>query len=176
MTYDAQLVIGPNASLTRRQAGWVMAGMSGVGLGVAGVWTALGFWPVLPFAGLELAAFGAALAVCMHRNRYREVLRFSAGTVRIEFGLLGQGPTTQLELPRAWTRVELARGEHRHEPTALWLCCSGQRVRIGVCLTDEDRSRLAARIGDLLKPHGRKAAAAAPATGTPVARDWNMGD
>ena len=34
----------------------------------------MGFWPVVPFAGLEVGALGAAFWVSMRRNRYREVL------------------------------------------------------------------------------------------------------
>lgn len=147
-----QLVIGPNASLSGRQAWGVMAFMSAVGFGIAGAFAALGFWPIVPFAGLELAALGAALWVVTRRNRYREVIRFGADTVRVEMGMLGRGCAVRIEWPRTWTRAMLERGPGRHDPSRLWLGCYGQTVEIGRCLTDEERSRLAARIRELLKP------------------------
>jgi uncharacterized membrane protein len=152
MSLDTQLVIGPNASLSERQAWFVMAALCAVGFGIAGVFAALGFWPVLPFAGLELAAVGAALWVCLRRNRYREVLVFRGDTLRIEFGLLGQGAVTAIELPRAWTRAQVEPGELPSAPTRLLLCCSGQRVEVGRVLTDAERGRLVRRIRQLLQP------------------------
>ena len=76
---DTRLVIGPNASLTDRQALVFFAGMCGVCLTIAAVFAGVGLWPVLPFAGLELAALAAALWVVVQRNRYREVPRPEVG-------------------------------------------------------------------------------------------------
>lgn len=160
MPPDAQLVIGPNASLTSRQA-WAAMGLAGgVGLTIAGVWAVLGFWPVLPFAGLELAALGAALYVVQRRNRYREVLTFVGPVLRVEFGALGRGARTRVELPRAWTRVRIAAGVHRHDPHRLCLEYGAQQVTVGRCLTDAERERLAARIKELLPPAPSRAPAA----------------
>ena len=147
---NTRLVLGPNASLSVRQAWLVMGVMSAVGFGIAGLWTLLGFWPVLPFAGLELAALGAALWVTQRRNRYREVLDFDGEALRIEFGLVGRGAQAKVELRRAWTRVALEPGQG-NEPSRLVLSCSGQGVEIGGCLTDVERERLAARLEELLK-------------------------
>ncbi|MGH8428787.1 MAG: DUF2244 domain-containing protein [Solimonas sp.] len=151
---NTTLVIGPNASLTARQAAWFMASISLLGFGIAAVFAALGFWPIFPFAGLELAALGAALWVSLRRNRYREVLCFDAGQLAVEFGMLGAGVQRRVVLPRSWTRVVLERGAHRNEPLKLWLMYAGQRVEVGRCLTDEERERLGERIRELLKlPH-----------------------
>lgn len=151
-TTESRFVLGPNASLTVRGACLFMASVSVATLGAA-IWcVAHGFWPVLPFAGLELGAVGWALAVSMRRNRYREVVSFGEERVRIEFGVAGQGIRTQVELPRGWTRVWLERdASRRHAPTRLVLGCSGQRVVIGACLTDEERDALLARFRNVLQ-------------------------
>lgn len=149
---NTRLVISPNASLSPRQAWWFLAAVGTVGLGIALVFTALGFWPILPFAGLELLALGVALRVSLRRNRYREVLNFEAEHLAVEFGTLGVGVERKLVWPRLWTRVELVRGPHRNDPLRLWLLYAGRRVEIGRCLTDEERERLCARIQELLKP------------------------
>lgn len=125
--------------------------VSAATLGCAGFCTWLGFWPVLPFAGLELVAVAWALIVSMRRNRYREVVTFGLEQVRVEFGTTGRGPSTQIELPRGWVRVRIERNlAVRHAPTRLELSSSGHRVRIGRCLTDEERDQLAKRFTSLL--------------------------
>ena len=53
---DRRFVIGPNASLSRRGAMWFMGSVGVVTLGSATGFALKGFWPVLPFAGLELVA------------------------------------------------------------------------------------------------------------------------
>ena len=149
---NTRLVIGPNASLSERQACAVMGWMTALGLGIAGFFAALGFWPVLPFAGLELGALGAALWVSLRRNRYREVLTFDDQRVCIEFGIAGRGAQARVDLPRAWARVSLELGEYRNQPSRLLLAYGAQRVEIGRCLTDEEREALLSRIKKLLRP------------------------
>lgn len=156
---DTRLVIGPNASLTERGAWLFMGLVTSVGLVIALWFTLKGFWPILPFAGLELAAVGAALWVTQRRNRYREVLSFEDDTLRIEFGLAGRGAGSVVEMSRAWARVLLVAGVHRHDPNRLLLQCSGLRVEVGRSLTDEERERLAGRINELLMPAWRQAPA-----------------
>lgn len=147
-----RFVLGPNASLSVRGA-WLFMGLASVAtLGSAAYCTWLGLWPVLPFAGLELAALGWALMVSMRRSRYREVLSFDEARVRIEFGLAGQGVAAQVELPRGWTRAWIERDADRHfAPSRLVLGCSGQRVVVGRCLTDAEREALLIRFKGLLQ-------------------------
>ncbi|MES2884153.1 MAG: DUF2244 domain-containing protein [Pseudomonadota bacterium] len=149
---DTQIIIGPNASLSMRQAVLVLASVSFVALTVAVGFTLMGFWPILPFAGLELAALGAALWVSLRRNRYREVLSFEAGRVRVGFGWMGQGASAEIDWPRPFTRVVLEPGATRNSHNRLVLTSSGQRIEIGRCLTDAEREALHARIKDLLPP------------------------
>ena len=88
---NTRLVIGPNASMSVRQAVWFIAWMCMVSLLIGGFFAWRGFWPILPFAGLELAALAAALAVSLRRNRYREVVDFDDEAVRVEVGEVGRG-------------------------------------------------------------------------------------
>lgn len=151
MSPVTRFVLGPNASLSVRGA-WIFMGLaSAATLGCAAWCTWLGFWPVLPFAGLELGALGWALTVAMRGNRYREVLSFDEARVRIEIGMAGQGAAARFELPRAWARAWIERdATRRHAPTRLVLGCSGQRVVVGRCLTDEEREDLLVRFKGLL--------------------------
>jgi uncharacterized membrane protein len=129
-------------------------------LGIAGLLAAQGYWPVLPFAGLELAALAAALIVVLRRNRYREVVEFAGARVRIEFGWVGQGARVRLEWPRAGTRVWLDGGPYPSSPTRLVLAHGGQQLTLGACLTDAERAALARRLKELLHPGWARADAA----------------
>lgn len=149
---DTRLVIGPNGSLSGRQALGFFAGTGAVCLGIAGIFALQGLWPVLPFAGLELAALGAALAVVLRRNRYREVLCFEGERLRIEIGLAGDGARAVCEWPRSQTRVWLDAGPHAASPTRLVLACGASRLMLGACLTDAERAGLARRLKELVNP------------------------
>ena len=146
---DTRLVIGPNASMNGRQALVFFAGISAVCLAIAIGFAALGFWPILPFAGAELAALGAALVVVQKRNRYREVLVFQGDSLRVEFGLAGVGAQARSEWPRHLTRVWLERAAGA---TQLVLGCGAQRLVVGSCLTDAERVALARRVKELIHP------------------------
>lgn len=162
-----RIVIGPNASLDVRGAVWFLGTLSSLALGVASVCLYFGFWPVLPFAGAELMAVTAAVWVSLHRNRYREVVTLDEDRVVVEFGLAGSdraaAVASRIDFPRSWTRVEIERGQRRNDPSRLALSCSGQRVEIGRCLTDEERAALAARLKDVLS--------AKPTWGRPLATE-----
>ena len=159
---NTRLVLGPNASLTVRQAVWAFGGVATVAFLIAIGFALMGFWPVVPFAGLEVGALGAAFWVSMRRNRYREVLDFAADTVHIRFGESGGTAVASMEWPRAWTRVELAPGGNRLAHTQLRLRCWGQAVTLGRCLTDAEREQVHARIKQLLPPVWRMAMAGEP--------------
>lgn len=116
----------------------------GVTIAVGFAW--LGFWPIVPFAGLELAALGAALWVSVRGNRYREVVRLQGEEVVVEFGMVGAGVRSSVRLPRPWTRVMLVQGPRRLAPNRLLLAYAGQRLELARCLTDEEREQLAVRL------------------------------
>lgn len=166
---DTRLVIGPNASLTGRQALVFFAGMCGICLTIAGVFAALGYWPVLPFAGLELAALGGALGVVLKRNRYREVLEFTGAQLRIECGRVGQGMQLRCEWPRSSTRVWLDPGPYGSSPNRLVLACGPSRLTLATCLTDAERVALAARLKELFQPGWQQAGASPGFERHPVA-------
>lgn len=149
---NTRLVIGPNASMSPRQALLFFSGMCLICFGIAAAFAVKGYWPVLPFAGLELLALGAALLVVLRRNRYREVLWFDGEHLRLECGMVGQGAYLKCEWPRASTRVWLELGPLPSSPTQLVLACGPQRMVIGSCLTDTEREALARRLKELIHP------------------------
>lgn len=147
---DTLLVIRPNASMTVRAAQGVMLVMAVVSLSIAGLFTWHGFWPILPFAGLELAALALALHVSLRRNRYREVIAFDGGRLKVECGMSGDGAVLSVDWPRSATRVLLEVGAHRNDPSRLRLVNGSRSLELGRCLTDEEREGLAARLHELI--------------------------
>ncbi|WP_293394028.1 DUF2244 domain-containing protein [Nevskia sp.] len=147
---DTLLVVRPNASMSVRAAQGVMLVMATVCLSIAGLFTWHGFWPVLPFAGLELAALAWALQVSLRRNRYREVIEFDDQRLRVECGMSGEGAALLVDWARSMTRVQLEMGPHRNDPSRLKLVNGSQSLELGRCLTDGERERLATRLRELI--------------------------
>jgi uncharacterized membrane protein len=142
-----RLVVGPNASLTVFQAALFMLWMCGLCFGIAAVFAWMGYWMVLPFAGLEMLALAAGLWWSMRGNAYREVITFEPGRILIEIGRYR--PEHRWEFPRSWTRVQFESGTTA-DRSHLWLAYAGARCEVGTCLGEDDRVALARRIRELL--------------------------
>ena len=67
----------PHCSLSVRGALLFFGSVCFVTFGVAGAATALGYWPVLPFAGAEMLLLGWALKTNMARRFERESIAIS---------------------------------------------------------------------------------------------------
>lgn len=147
----------PNCSLTRRTATIFFLCIATVSLGIAGSFAAAGYWPILPFAGLELAALGAALSFSMRRGRMRELIRVDESNVTVSKSHGDQ--VHEYEFQRPWTRVHLQRSSAGNWPSRLSLRSMGRSVEVGAFLTDEERDGLRGRLTEVIDNPG----AAAPA-------------
>jgi len=161
-----QILVSANSSLTRRGAALFLGVTAAASLVMAGVLTARGFWPVVPFAGLGLFALGVALGLNMKRGRYREFVSVFGDRVVVERGV---GTVEErFELPRHWVRVELERAPWRGHPSRLLLRCHGRAWEVGAVLTEEERESLGPRLAQLVA--GREPA---PASGERPATNDN---
>ncbi|MBL8201108.1 MAG: DUF2244 domain-containing protein [Chromatiales bacterium] len=143
----------PNSSLTPRAAAWFYGSLVAVLLCVAIGCTALGFWPVLPFAGLEAAVLLGAVRWVQRRATAREYIRVDDASVVIEKcrpGRRGDDGRMAYAFQRPWTRIELRRGRPAHWPSRLLLSSRGRSVEIGAFLTDGERQGLKDRLAELL--------------------------
>lgn len=143
----------PNSSLTPRAACWFYGSLVAVLLCVAAGCAAVGFWPVLPFAGLEAAVLLGAVAWVRRRALAREYIRVDAAEVRVEKhrpGRSGATVTMAYAFQRPWTRVELRRGQPAHWPSRLLFSSRGRSVEVGAFLTDGERQGLKNRLAELL--------------------------
>lgn len=150
-----RVVIEPNQSLTWRESLVFFAATALLSLAVALAFAAQGFWPILPFAGLELLALGAALYLVAHSGRRRQMITITGDLIRIEKGRLRSGaanggPDRCDEFTRPWVRVELSSPRKGWYPSRLTIGNAGRRVTVGEFLTDEERLELQARLQSLL--------------------------
>jgi len=120
-----------------------------LGIGIFFAWH--GYWPVLPFAGLEVVLLGAAFHLCLSRARLREVVTISRDTVTVERGR-GQ-PEEHWECPRAWARINMERSPIAWYPSRLLVAFQGQRVEIGRFLNEMERRNLAVELQGMVRSY-----------------------
>ncbi len=150
-------VIAPNASLSKQEAVAWYGGIAGAGMLIAGLFASRGYWLVLPFAGLELLALGAAFWVALRDNSYREVVRIDGAELLVE---AGHGrPQRRWSCPAAWARIEL-RTDGGRAVARLRIRAMGRSREIGSCLTGTEKERLAAHLRSALDTAGRDRAGA----------------
>jgi uncharacterized membrane protein len=116
-------------------------------LTIAFFFVASGYWPVLPFAGLELALLGWALASSLKRRHYGETLEIGEDEIRIT----RRGPAGRQEIlfSRHWAKVTL-RGPRGWHPSRLLIESHGRACEVGAFLTEEERRALGQRLGALI--------------------------
>ena len=141
---SCQFIIRPNRSLTRRQQQAFLALMSVVVLGIAGTFAARGFWPVLPFAGLELAVLAGALWHCARSGAQTEVVSVAPGRISVD---KGRGHLARVwETPLAWVQIRLDHSGIDWYPSRLVIRSHGKEVQLGSFLNEDERRRLAVEL------------------------------
>ncbi len=143
-----QIVISPNCSLTPRTAALFLCATGGATFLIAGFMATKGLWPILPFAGLEVALLVWATLHSIRRGRDREILEINGNTVKVE---LIKGSHRQITVfPRHWTKVKLRAPLHGLHPSRLTLESRGRTCEVGTFLTEEGRFSLAERLKQLV--------------------------
>jgi uncharacterized membrane protein len=133
----------PNCSLTPRQALGFFMSLFIVSFAIAGYFAARGLWPVLPFAGLEMAVLGWALGSSLKRRGYEQTITVTAGEVRIV--TRDERGVRTAAFPRHWARVRLIRGGG-WLPSRLVIESQGRACELGGLLTETERRRLHAQL------------------------------
>jgi uncharacterized membrane protein len=128
----------PNRSLGAAGRRWALAAIATATLGVAAFATAIGAWPVMPFAGLEVAFVAIAFRMLSRHDTDYERLEVGEHEVRWEVREASKVRRFVAYLP--WARVEVA---SRGECCTLRLAYAGRAVSLGRLLSDEGRRRLA---------------------------------
>ena len=151
MVFEAEpcrIEIAPNCSLSVRGALLFFASLCIASFAVAGIVAMRGFWPVLLFAGLEMALLGWALWASMRRRHHREFILISDDDVHVE--CIDHQRRVKVVFPRHWAQVTLRRPASRLHPSRLTIESHGRQCEIGSFLTEEERRGLAERLQRLI--------------------------
>ncbi len=140
-TYESRFVIRPNSSLSWRGNLLFFLGMVCISFGIAGVFAVMGYWVVLPFAGLEMTVLGGALLLCSLRASHCEVVSITGDTVEIITGR--HKPEHIWTFNRHWAKVIISSPPIKGYPNRLALRSHGHELEIGACLNNEERQQLA---------------------------------
>ena len=143
-----RIEIRPNCSLSVKSAQWFFASACVVPFGLGGVLALKGFWPVLPFAGLEMALLGWALKVSLERRFHSQTITVTEADVTVDSQ---QGAGLQrLVFPRHWAQVKLRRPAASLHPSRLTIESHGRQCELGSFLTEEERRGLALRLARVI--------------------------
>jgi uncharacterized membrane protein len=142
------IVIAPNCSLSVKGALLFFGGTCFGSFTIAGIMVMLGYWPVLPFAGLEMAVLAWALKASLARRFHVQTITVSDRDVLVE-SRTGER-SVQVVFPRHWAQVKLRRPASRLYPSRLTIESHGRQLEIGDFLTEEERRGLAARLSRLI--------------------------
>ena len=143
-----RIEIVPNCSLSTRGALVFFGSLCFATFGIAALMTFRGFWPVLPFAGLEMLLLGWALRRSLDRRHHSETITISENDVRIE--QRHRAHYVEVVFPRHWARVKLRRPHSRLHPSCLTIESHGRRCEVGSFLTEQERRGLAQRLTRLI--------------------------
>ena len=128
----------PNRSLGPAGRRWALAAIAATTLGVAGFAASLGAWPVMPFAGLEVALLALAFRVVQLHDGDFERVEVGEHEVVVE----GRRAARRFRFVanRAWARLVVRLSGGR---CTLHLAYGGDRVAVGQLMSDAERRRLA---------------------------------
>jgi uncharacterized membrane protein len=142
------ITLTPNCSLTPRHARWFFGSLCLITFTLSGFVALQGFWPVLPFAGLEMGLLGWALHHSMQRRHHRQTITVTNESVEIED--VDRERCERVVFQRYWARVKIRAAESPLHPSQLTIESHGRRCEIGNFLNEQERRGVAQRLKGLL--------------------------
>jgi uncharacterized membrane protein len=143
-----RIELAPNCSLTPPAARLFFTSICVFSLAVASVCVFHGFWPVLPFWGLEMLVLGLALRSSMQRRLYTQTVLITDSVISLV--TRSKHGEAKQQFARHWAKVRLRSPHARLYPSRLMIESSGRAFEVGSFLTEEERCRLADRLCTLV--------------------------
>jgi uncharacterized membrane protein len=128
-------LVRPNRSLSVRGSQALLLAIATVSAVIVGAFALIGAWPVIPFAGAELAMLWWALKRIEGHSNDFERITLKPGLLTVETRLGSR--IDYREFPAYWTRLECLK-DHR-----LLIRSHGKEIEIGSLLTEEQKMTLA---------------------------------
>jgi uncharacterized membrane protein len=145
---EQRIELAPNCSLKPAGAVLFFASTCLFSLGFALFFVFQGCWPVLPFWALEMLLLGAALHASLRRGKYTQTVLITES--QISLVTRSRDGAQKQVFARHWAKVRLRSPPRRHGFSRLTIESRGEACEVGSFLTEEDRCRLAKRLGYLV--------------------------
>ena len=148
MIQDTLIELTPRCSLTQTGARVFVAFVGATTFGVAAVYALQGMWPVLLFAGLEIALLAWAVRASMRAGSERESIAIDEQSITLR----RSSPAGEhfSVFPRHGSKVKLHAPSTALHPSRLIIESRGQACEVGRFLTEDERRTLAARLKQLV--------------------------
>jgi uncharacterized membrane protein len=145
---EQRIELAPNCSLKPQSAALFFVSTCLFSLIIPLIFVWHGFWPVLAFWALEMAALGLALHTSLRRRKYTQTVLITES--RICLVTRSRHGAQKQEFARHWAKVRLRSPPRRHGTSLLTIESHGRACEVGGFLTEEDRRRLAERLHELV--------------------------
>ncbi len=139
-TGATQIIVKGNRSVSWRANVLLAASLGAVSALFGGGIAMVGYWLVLPFAGLEFLVVMFCLKQAYRKMGYTEVISVQESVLLVEAGY--NKPDSAVELPRHWTKVEFDDPSSSFEMGTLKLRASGQSLELGRLLNKVEKREL----------------------------------
>ncbi len=146
------ITLTPNCSLTPRAAWGFFGSLCLVTFAIALLVAARGFWPVLPFAGLEMGLLAWAAHASLQRRHHRQTITVTDDSVEIED--VDRERCERIVFQRYWARVKMRAAESPLHPSQLTIESHGRRCEVGRFLNEQERRSLAKRLQRMIDAPG----------------------
>ena len=148
---DLRIVVRPNRALTLRGMMLLFAGLTTVVLIIGIGFTLAGAWPVLPFAGLEMAAVATVLYRLFRHADDHDVIIIEGDRVTV---IRRRGKQEwREEFQRYWTQITLERRRSWY-PSRLRVGSHGRFVVIAADVNEKERESLSVTLKNALRQAG----------------------
>ena len=135
-----EIIARPNQSASWRTNLLVLGALAVPSLGAAIGFALVGAWPILPLAGLELTALGAALYYVNWKLQYRQVITVNETSVQVDEGYLA--PRQRHQFTRQAAALSVLSENHPWEGPRLALYDRNGSVQLGDFLSRDDALKL----------------------------------
>jgi uncharacterized membrane protein len=143
-----QIVLRPNRSWSWRSNTYFVTTLLAVSSVIALSFALRGYWMVLPFSALEMAALLGCLYFCVRRASQQEVLTFSIDELVVE---KGHGRRERVyRFQRYFTRVMVEPPAHPWYQPRIAIVARNERLEIGQFLGADEKRRLVGHLRHMI--------------------------
>lgn len=139
-------VLTPNRSMTWEDNKKILAAMFAFSLLIGLSFVALGAWPILPFAGLEILLVGVGMYYVSWKLNFQETIRIEGDALHIQKGV--HYPKYQWHWQASQTQLLKQVSRYRLSAPTLFLKHLNEQLEIGDFLTRNEKKQLCQALSD----------------------------